>query len=215
MDLILISDTHLSHGLLDIPPCDLLVHAGDWSRHGTREESEDFFAWLGAQPARARVLTPGNHDFFAEREPAAARELARRHNITWLVNEGADVLGLRVWASPFSPRHGSWAFQDERGDALRARYTFPAGLDLLVTHGPPHGVCDRITRGDLVGCEALLGEVRARPPKVHVFGHVHESHGEARLDDLPTLFVNASSYISTSSLKPQTLDVRPPRALSL
>jgi len=59
--LVLISDTHNAHEGLAIPPCDLLVHGGDWSKHGTREETEAFFHWFGAQPARARRLTSGGH----------------------------------------------------------------------------------------------------------------------------------------------------------
>jgi Icc-related predicted phosphoesterase len=215
MKLVLVSDTHASHDLLDVPACDVLVHAGDFTRHGTIDESIAFFRWLGSAPARAKIVTAGNHDTAAAEQPELMRDLAREHGVTWLIEEGAEVLGLRVWASPLSPRHGDWVFQEERGAPSARRWTFPAGLDLLVTHAPPHGVLDRIIHGDDVGCEALLEAVRARPPRLHVFGHVHEAHGEASLPDVPTRFINASSFISTSVRSARTLAVRPPTVVDL
>jgi Icc-related predicted phosphoesterase len=211
MKIVLLSDTHGGHDGLQIPPCDLLVHAGDWSRHGTTEEAIAFFSWFGAQPARLRVATAGNHDLVAEREPDLLRSLARDNDTLWLIEEGAEVLGLKLWASPYSPRHGVWAFQEERGAPIRKHWeAIPRDLDLLVTHSPPFGVCDRIVKGDHVGCEALLDIVRDRAPRVHLFGHVHEAHGEASLEGLPTRFINASNFISTRVRSAPNLDVRQP-----
>jgi Icc-related predicted phosphoesterase len=216
MDVILVSDTHNSHGGLALPPCDLLVHAGDFTRHGTLAEAEAFLAWMGAQPAARKVLTAGNHDLIAEQDRWSVRALARRHHVDYLLEEGLEVLGLRVWASPYTPRFGDWAFQEDRGAPSAARWArFPEGLDLLVTHGPPHGVLDRTRHGLDVGCEELLAAVRRRPPRVHVFGHVHEAHGELTLPDLPTRFVNASSFVSTSVRNPSTEAVRPHRTITL
>jgi Icc-related predicted phosphoesterase len=211
IDLVLISDTHNGHGGLEIPPCDVLVHAGDWSRHGTLEEAIPFFSWFGAQPAKVRLLTAGNHDFIAAQRPEVMRALAAQHGITWLIDEGVEVLGLRVWGSPYSPRHGEWAFQAERGAEIRSRWELiPDGLDLLITHTPPHGVLDLTVRDAHVGCEELLAAVRARPPQLHVFGHVHEAHGELQLEGQATRFVNASSFVSTSVRRALSLEVRPP-----
>ena len=68
----------------------------------------------------------------------------------------------------------------------------PNGADVLVTHGPPLGRGDYCRSGDRVGCVDLLNEVQERiRPRVHVFGHVHESRGVTY--DGNTLFVNASS----------------------
>ena len=116
---VLLSDTHCGHPGLTIPPCDLLAHSGDFTRFGTAAEAEDFFAWIGRQPARARVVTAGNHDTVAQREPAWIRALAASHGVVWLEGEGADLAGLRVWASPYSPRHGAWVFEHVGCDDLR------------------------------------------------------------------------------------------------
>ena len=42
-----------------------------------------------------------------------------------------------------------------------------------------------------IGCEALREHVVRRAPRVHVFGHVHEAHGEAVHNG--TRFINAAS----------------------
>jgi hypothetical protein len=54
--------------------------------------------------------------------------------------------------------------------------------DLLIyvcslTHGPAFGVFDRVVRGDLVGCEALLARLPKLRPRIHAVGHIHEAHG--------------------------------------
>jgi hypothetical protein len=46
-----------------------------------------------------------------------------------------------------------------------------------LTHGPAFGIFDRVRRGDLVGCEALLARLPELRPRIHVAGHIHEAHG--------------------------------------
>ena len=48
------------------------------------------------------------------------------------------------------------------------------------------------SRGERVGCADLLARVRLVRPKLHVFGHIHESAGTTA--DGGTLFVNAAAY---------------------
>jgi Icc-related predicted phosphoesterase len=67
----------------------------------------------------------------------------------------------------------------------------PQDTDVLVTHGPPHGIGDKTFDGRHVGCEELLLRVKQIKPRVHVFGHVHESRGKFDIED--TMFVNAST----------------------
>ncbi|OHF02445.1 metallophosphoesterase domain-containing protein [Colletotrichum orchidophilum] len=94
---------------------------------------------------------------------------------------------VRVYGSPYTPRHGTWAFQyprsasaprpndvdDDDDDPWRG--AVPAGTDILVTHAPPKGHMDD-PRGNW-GCEMLLREVWRARPRLHVFGHVHCGHG--------------------------------------
>lgn len=73
------------------------------------------------------------------------------------------------------------------------RESFPDDTQVLITHGPPHGILDKLpgSEGDCVGCEALLGRVQTLPSlKLHVYGHIHCSHGKVQRNGVQ--FVNAS-----------------------
>jgi hypothetical protein len=71
MRVVCISDTHGRHDALQVPDGDLLLHAGDCSKLGTREQIEAFDRWLGTLPHRHKVVIAGNHDFGFEQEPGA------------------------------------------------------------------------------------------------------------------------------------------------
>jgi Icc-related predicted phosphoesterase len=63
---------------------------------------------------------------------------------------------------------------------------------VLVTHGPPMGTLDKTADGEKVGCEELQDRLAAmaRPPRLHVFGHIHEGYGVVKTPR--TTHVNAS-----------------------
>ncbi len=194
MRLVFLSDTHRLHEHLSVPAGDVLVHCGDWSTRGFREETEEFLAWLRALPYPHKVVVPGNHDFFCEREPVEARALFERGGVRYLLDEAAEVAGLRFYGSPWTPRFGDWAFMRDPGEALEATWAaVPAGLDVLVTHGPPRGLGDVTRRGSAVGCEALRARVLEVRPRLHVYGHIHEDAGEFEVLGCPTRFLNVAS----------------------
>ncbi|MEM6671767.1 MAG: metallophosphatase domain-containing protein [Planctomycetota bacterium] len=202
MRIVCLSDTHGLHGMLDVPDGDVLVHAGDFTQIGREEEVEDFARFLAALPHRTKIVVAGNHDFLFEREPGAARQMLAgvAH---YLEDSGVEAEGLRFWGSPWQPEFGGWAFNLERGPALKERWAqVPEGVDVLVTHGPPANVLDRVFNGDCVGCEDLLSALPRISPKLHVFGHIHEARGAVERNG--TLFVNASS------VRPRAREVLPP-----
>jgi predicted phosphodiesterase len=201
MRIVCVSDTHGRHGDIDVPDGDLLIHAGDATMAGRPDELAPFDAWLGTLPHRHKVVIAGNHDRLFEDHP----EEARRHitNALYLQDTEAVVDGLRIWGSPWQPWFLSWAFNLKRGAPLRAKWALiPSGIDVLVTHGPPHLIRDRVKgamaqglnlalgHGPNVGCEELREAVRRVRPRLHVFGHIHEGHGREETDG--TMFVNAS-----------------------
>jgi predicted phosphodiesterase len=186
--IVCISDTHAQHRNLVVPDGDVLVHAGDFTRSGSEKDVRDFDAWLGALPHRHKVIIAGNHDFCFEYDPAARGWISNAH---YLQDEGLTLDGVRFWGSPWQPRFFDWAFNLDRGAPLRRVWALiPSDTDVLITHGPPFGILDTTSRGEPVGCEELLGAVRRVRPRLHVFGHIHEDHGEQTLG--PTHFVNAS-----------------------
>lgn len=190
MRIVCVSDTH-GQGLdLAVPDGDVLVHAGDLTGMGHLAQLAKEAAWLRTLPHRTKVVIAGNHDFGFQHEPREA--VALFDGMIYLEDTGATVDGVRFYGSPWQPRFFDWAFNLDRGPAIRARWDLiPAGTDVLVTHGPPAGVLDRTERGEEVGCADLLAAVARVRPRVHVFGHIHEGYGTVERDG--TTFVNASS----------------------
>ncbi len=189
MRIVCISDTHDKHAALDIPDGDVLVHAGDITGRGRREQIVAFDAWLGGLPHRHKVVIAGNHDFGLERDPSNRAWFA---HATYLLDEEVTLDGVRFYGSPWQPRFFDWAFNLDRGAPLREVWAkIPVGVDVLITHGPPYGILDRTARGEAVGCEELRAAVARVRPRLHVFGHIHEAYGQLELDG--TRFVNASA----------------------
>jgi Icc-related predicted phosphoesterase len=210
MRLVFISDTHMQHDALDIPECDVLIHAGDFSGWGSQQDLERFVPWLASRPAREKVFIAGNHDFICEQKPGLVQTLAREAGVHYLADAEFVVRGLRIWGSPFTPHFCNLAFNRERGREIRAHWDrIPEGIDVLVTHGPPMGVGDRTWDDEEVGCEELLSRVRQLQPRLHVFGHIHEARGEYALHGLATRFLNVSS---TPLMEP---GIRPPVVVDL
>ena len=109
---------------------------------------------------------------------------------TYLEDSEATIGGLRFYGSPWQPWFFDWAFNLERGAPLAEKWALvPDDTDVLLTHGPPSGVLDTTSRGERVGCEELAAALRRVRPRLHVFGHIHESYGVHPADD--TLSVNA------------------------
>ncbi len=192
MKLLLVSDTHGHEPVLEC--ADVLVHAGDISMSGSREQVAPALDWLAGQAASHVILTPGNHDFLFEREPEVAAELCRERGIIVLDDSGVTIDGVTFWGSPITPWFFDWAFNRRRGADIRKHWSLiPSDTDVLVTHGPPLGVLDRNLDGECCGCGDLELAVKRVGPRIHVFGHIHEGYGTmVRMTEPGTDFYNAS-----------------------
>jgi len=212
-----VSDTHSHAPMRDVPPGDVLIHAGDFTSTGRHKEVARFAEWFGAQPHAHKVVVAGNHDLTFDRayyakvggarfghrkdeNSAACRSLVcNLPRTVYLENSGVEILGLKIWGSPVSPTFFDWAFNVDRGAPIAKIWSaIPDDVDVLVTHGPPLDVLDLCPDGSRVGCADLarrVGEVR---PALHVFGHIHHAHGTAVRGN--TMFVNAS--ICTEEYRP-------------
>ena len=70
--------------------------------------------------------------------------------------------------------------------------------DVVFSHVPPAGACDRTLNGLSAGSVPLREAVAtwARPPALWCFGHIHEGRGAEQVtlrDDEPTLCVNVAN----------------------
>ncbi|MGV3524437.1 MAG: metallophosphatase domain-containing protein [Candidatus Sericytochromatia bacterium] len=191
MRLVCLSDTHGRHRELTVPPGDVLIHAGDLTRRGRAHEIADFNDWLATLPHSQKMVIAGNHDFLFESEPQAARALLTA--ATYLEDSGVSYGGMSFWGSPVSPRFFNWAFNRDRGTALRHHWELiPADTDVLITHTPAQGWLDRTWTGQRVGCADLRQTLEAHVhPLLMICGHIHEAAGYIQHEN--RLILNACS----------------------
>ena len=169
MRIVLISDTH--NCTPELPDGDVLVHAGDATMMGTKEEVNQFNDWLCTLRSKYKhiLFVPGNHDFLFEQVA-----------ITWfttLINQSIVIDGIKFWGSPYTLKLFNWAFMKSEVELAKVWSHIPDKIDVLITHGPPKGILDRTISGENVGSQSLLDRSRIVRPKVHVFGHIHEAYG--------------------------------------
>merc|ERR1711924_138166 len=103
---------------------------------------------------------------------------------------------------------GTWAFGGKRAAAHAEWSKIPIDTQLLVTHGPPSGMCDTpsgaTTSARHLGDVSLLWAVTQRVrPSHHIFGHIHDGYGVVKRNTTAqhdaTVFVNAANMKKFSS----------------
>lgn len=187
--LVLISDTHEYQ--MPLPDGDILIHAGDLTGSGSFRQVQRELDWLNSQPHKHVVIIAGNHDFAFE-NPKVTSPVLELGRIVYLENSEVTIEGLRIYGSPVQPKYGWWAFNVERGEAIRKYWDMiPNNVDVLVTHGPPMGTLDQAALGSPhLGCEELALAVDRVKPRLHMFGHIHGGRGYKNFNG--TEFFNAS-----------------------
>lgn len=198
MKLLCMSDLHgrlLPSKFIDTP-ADIAVIAGDitpalHSYHGATAEGRDnqarwivdtFIPWLETLPVRHIVLTWGNHDHVGEHPHLLPRTVWPDH-VHVLVNQSVTLDGLSFYGVPQTPRFLNWAFNEDDTEAALGRFwkQVPVGTDVLVSHGPPCGVCDTIQHGEPpLGSRTQLHWLQSEAlnrPRVVICGHIHGSGG--------------------------------------
>ena len=191
MKIITISDSHGQHHDLKLPSGDMLIHAGDVTSSGTKTQVLDFLQWYGALNYKYKIFIAGNHDFYFEQAgPEEIKQLIP-DDVIYLNDSGVVINGLHIWGSPVQPWFYDWAFNKQRGAAIRQHWELiPMDTDILITHGPAHSVLDLTQGNELAGCFDLLEVIKEVKPKVHVSGHIHEGYGQINLFGVK--FINAS-----------------------
>jgi Icc-related predicted phosphoesterase len=225
MRITFISDTHTKHNQVtsSLPGGDVLIHAGDISSMGYRNEIQDFIKWFsGLENYKHKIFIAGNHDWGFQTEPKATEHLLElnpgceylQDNLFLIGDETDDYEDMvKVWGSPWQPEFYNWAFNLPRqGWELGVhRNQIPEDTEILITHGPPFGHLDTVKSNPTfnIGCELLRERVDVVKPKIHVFGHIHTGYGYKF--DGNTHFFNAAvldeNYIF--SQKPMTIDWNP------
>ncbi len=191
--IVAMADTHGHHRTLQVPDGDIVIHAGDLTERGGRQEVAEVARFLSSLPHRHKIVVAGNHDFLFQEEPQVARALMQSHGLIYLEDSEVILEGLRIWGSPWQPWFYDWAFNLQRGPDLDTKWQLiPRGVDVLVTHGPPAGMGDLCDGGRRVGCGDLLRHLDRVKPRLHLFGHIHEDRGEWRHDATRIINVTTS-----------------------
>jgi len=213
LKIVIISDTHSGHNQLQLPPGDILIHCGDFSKSRTKlntKEYTDFLAWFTSQQHRTKVLIAGNRDDFMHTEVChkyRGRSLEEIEKVQDLFTKNKDIIylldsgykhsehgvSLNIWGSPWTRLYGKEgkAFQVSTQELKQKWDLIPEDTNILITHGPPLGFCDQNLAKHHSGCPELLKTVNKVKPQVHMFGHIHEGYGIQ--DTADTLFINAAS----------------------
>jgi predicted phosphodiesterase len=179
MRLVLLSDTHSLHGSINtVPDGDVLIHAGDMTLRGVLADLEGFLDWFAAFPHPHKLLVAGDHDWLFQSRPALAEGLVPS-GVTYLRDSGVTIQGVKFWGSPWQPRFYDWAFNLLRGAEIAAKWALiPDDINVLITHGPPHGILDQVVMPPEKhrGCEELRERLRSLSAlRLHAFGHIHEA----------------------------------------
>ncbi len=178
MKITCISDTHQLHDQLIIPPCDMIIHAGDFTNRGKMDEVRNFVEWYAAQDSKYKILVCGNHEVEISKNPEFLSKYCMENDIILLHNSHVEINGLKIFGSPYSKKFGNWAYALPDVELDKIWSIMDSDIDILVTHGPAFFRLDKCPGGN-VGSASLNShiDVRLTKLKLHVAGHIHESRG--------------------------------------
>ncbi|KND88806.1 putative rhamnogalacturonate lyase C [Tolypocladium ophioglossoides CBS 100239] len=188
-----ISDTH--DAVVDVPPGDVLIHAGDLTNDGSAAHVQRQLDWLKGLPHSLKVVVAGNHDSYFDprsRSEDDVRSGAKLDLDGLVYLEGEltvqDIKGrsVAIFGAPDIPECGPKSFAFQYSPARQPWLSkVPPQTDILVTHGPP-----KHHRDLGVGCPHLLREVWRVKPRLHVFGHTHCAYGKESVyfDDMQVAY---------------------------
>ena len=209
-----ISDTHTKHSMVDIPPGDVLIHAGDFTFGGGEEEVKSFSDWLGTLDFEHKLVIAGNHEvsfdldreeflkpiFFKKSEQTDFKEIkSLLKNCTYLEDSECEINGIKFYGTPHQPPYHDWGFNRNDEEREKIFGEIPADSDVVICHGPIYQVLDKCVTGKEAGCQILRKNILERiKPSLFVCGHIHESYGTENIEGVK--IVNAS--ICTFRYKP-------------
>jgi Icc-related predicted phosphoesterase len=167
---------------------DLLIVAGDLTKRDEELEYFKLWQWMAFLSYKKIIIVPGNHDNFLQK---TGDPLTNPGFFSYLCDSGTEFESLKIWGSPWTltfpgmnPR--CKAFTVDTEEELAEKFALiPDDVDILVTHGPPHGIMDEVKRCDFdhksqienTGSVSLCKALARIRPKLHIFGHIHEGRG--------------------------------------
>lgn len=178
-----------------------------------------FLEWLESCPASKVAWIAGNHDRHLEfqvKSLAVSEKVVYLQDTSIEIN-GLKIYGtpwtriIGQWAFSLgeTPKllddegfptvgiddlgrtHKLTRYAAREGISLRHIYSrIPNDTDILITHGPPHGVCDLDLDGRHIGSRELRDRVVKVQPRLLICGHIHGAYGTGQIGE--TLVANVS-----------------------
>ena len=131
-------------------------------------------------------------------------------DIDFLLDSKTTFRNQNIWGTPWVPKCGVWGFMYNSQEQANEKFSLiPDDTDILLSHSPPRGTLDIVSKKkyvlnedtlntelkrvpEEVGCPILAKHLERVRPKAHFFGHIHESHGWYFCQDQNRISVNAS-----------------------
>lgn len=174
MRVLAFSDLHLDIAARDAilaaaEGADLVIGAGDFASR--RQGLEPFVAAFAPIAGKA-LFVPGNNETAGELRGATAVPVLHGDTMEF---GGLRIAGLGAAVPPLPPLPwGSFDLTEAEAAHLLSRID---GADILVSHSPPKGICDRHARLGPIGSEAVLAAARRIAPRYLLCGHIHDNWG--------------------------------------
>ena len=135
-----------------------------------------------------------------------------KSNIYYIENKKIEISGLKIFGSPHTAEFMNFAFQFP-GNTGKDKYKKLLvdgkndDIDILITHWPPKGVCDKTKSGENWGDEELKAIIGKIQPCLHIFGHIHEAHGYS--------YINKTLCCNVAVVNEKRAVVNPPTYIDL
>ena len=207
MKIVVTSDTHEQEP--ELPGGDLLIHAGDWSGCGNKNDTLKFIEWMKRikpQFKHGIVVVPGNHELYVANREIEIRNKFRDIGVNFLVNKHTVIEGVCIYGTPHSLPFFNWAYMASEQQCQNTYKRIRLDTQIIVSHGPAKGLLDWVPRGENVGSQALLDAIDRVKPKYCFVGHIHEMYGHVTHG--PTEYYNvAHGYSSDRRHPPAVVEI--------
>jgi Icc-related predicted phosphoesterase len=181
MKVLPISDIHGNDSVLDyivdnIPndTYDVITVSGDVWEGATIKKK---YTWINFQESvdRPIILIQGNHDY----SPSSVFDDVP--NIHLLYNNDIEIDGVTFFGTPNTVNFGMWNHMNDEEYLLDLwDKNMPNNVDVVLSHGPPHGYCDNCNQPvygnnseSMLGSKSLKTVLLDKSPKYVFCGHIH------------------------------------------
>lgn len=165
---------------IDSADYDVVVASGDlWEGTSINPVND----WIEFQKTIGTpiIVIQGNHDYFDN------TVFDNTPDIHLLHNESVEIDGVKFFGTPYTVSFCGWNWMNSEESLYEMWHNLiPDNIDVLISHGPPHGHCDNCNQhvhgndeNSHLGSKALYAIIFEKSPKIVLCGHIHSSDRES------------------------------------